>query len=177
MRHTNARYQLSRFSSWRKATVLSLAKSLLKYEQISTTLIRAKAARPVVERLITDAKKNTLAGKRKAFSLLGEHKLVTALYSDIAPRFKDINGGYTRILKMGKRRGDNAEIALFELTHKKEKKIKAKAAKAQAEPLGTEGEQVVDAEVTGHEKPSVSQKPKKFLGGIRKIFKKERDSL
>lgn len=185
MRHSKARYQLSRFSSWRKATVASLVKNLLKYEQIKTTVVRAKAAQPMVEGLIADAKKDTLANKRRAFSILGEHKLVQALYADIAPRFKDINGGFTRILKLGNRRGDNADLALFELTKKKEKKVKAKTAKAQAHDAAEDAtgkvaddasEKIVEK---SHEKKSdTAQKPnKKFLGGIRQIFKKERDSL
>lgn len=183
MRHTKARYQLSRFSSWRKATVVSMAKNLLKYEQITTTLVRAKSARPVVENLIADAKENTLANKRRAFSVLGEHRLVNTLYTDIAPRFKDTNGGFTRILKMGKRRGDNAEIVLFELTKKKEKKVKAKKAEKGAPEAETAGEVEQAQDTTSekaagtHEKPSAQKPQKKFLGGIRKIFKKERDSL
>jgi large subunit ribosomal protein L17 len=190
MRHAKKRYQLNRQRSWRKATVISMAKNLLKYEQINTTLIKARSVRPVVENLIADAKQNTLANKRRAFSVLGEHSLVSLLYDEIAPRFKDINGGFTRILKLGKRRGDNAELALFELTKKKEKKVKPKAEKAAkteapseaAEEQGPakpeKAEKQEKAETAVKEKPPISQKPpKKFLGGIRKIFKKERDSL
>lgn len=179
MRHAKARYQLNRFSAWRKATVVSLVKNLLKYEQMKTTLVRAKSARPVVENLISDAKENTLVNKRRAFSVLGEHSLVNALYTYIAPRFKDTPGGFTRILKMGKRRGDNAEIVLFELTKKKEKKVKAKKAEKGAPEAETaaEAEQAPEATSETHEKPSAQKPQKKFLGGIRKIFKKERDSL
>ncbi|MGE5308941.1 MAG: 50S ribosomal protein L17 [Deltaproteobacteria bacterium] len=184
MRHTKARGQLNRFSAWRKATVVSMAKNLLKYESINTTLVRARVVQPVVEHLIADARTDTVANRRRSFAVLGEHGLVNILYTEIAPRFKDVNGGYTRILKLGKRRGDNAELALFELTKKKEKKVKAKAgkaAKAETVPEGTapEGESAEKkAGTETKEKPPVSQKPpKKFLGGIRKIFKKERDSL
>lgn len=180
MRHTKAKYSLNRFSAWRKATVVSLTKNLLKYEQIKTTLIRAKAARPVVEHLIAEAKSNTLANKRRAFSILGEHVLVNALYNDIAPRFKDTNGGFTRILKLGKRRGDNAELAVFELTQKKEKKVKAKKAqKAEAVETGAAEapEKETQAGTESREHPGNQKPQKKFLGGIRKIFKKERDSL
>ena len=184
MRHAKARYQLNRPRSWRKATVNSLVKNLLKYEQIETTLIRAKAAQGVVEGLISEAKTDSLAHRRRAFAVLGEHGMVSILYKDIAPRFKDINGGFTRILKVGNRRGDNAELALFELTKKKEKQVKAKAPKAH-EGEETQGTAEAAAEKSHEkktdtavkEKPS-SQKPnKKFLGGIRQIFKKERDSL
>jgi large subunit ribosomal protein L17 len=186
MRHSKIRYQLSRFSSWRKATVKSLAKSLLKYEQIKTTLVRAKSARPVVEKLIAGAKKNTLANKRRAFSVLGEHDLVNTLYNEIAPRFNETNGGFTRILKLGKRRGDNAELVLFELTKKSEKKLKPKAAKehehkhvpaAEGAEEAREKTQEKKTETAIKEKPTALKPQKKFLGGIRKIFKKERDSL
>jgi large subunit ribosomal protein L17 len=186
MRHSKARYQLNRFSSWRKATVISLAKSLLKYEQIQTTLVRAKSARPLVENIIADAKTNTLANKRRAFAVLGEHRLVNTVYTEIAPRFKDINGGFTRILKLGKRRGDNAEMVLFELTKKKEKKVKPKAEKAAHEQRGehaAEAEPVTEktpekkTAAAVQERPAAQKPQKKFLGGIRKIFKKERDSL
>jgi large subunit ribosomal protein L17 len=156
-------------------------KNLLKYEQITTTLVRAKSARPVVENLIADAKANTLANKRRAFSVLGEHVLVNTLYNEIAPRFKEINGGFTRILKLGKRRGDNADLVLFELTRKKEKLVKAKAAKAaaqKAEPAAEAApEPQHEAQTAVKERPAAQKPPKKFLGGIRKIFKKERDSL
>jgi large subunit ribosomal protein L17 len=182
MRHAKAKYQLNRFSAWRKATVVSLAKNLLKYEQIKTTVIRAKAVRPVVENLITDAKTNTLANKRRAYSVLGEHSLVNTLYNDIAPRFKDVNGGYTRILKLGNRRGDNAEMALFELTKKKEKKVKEKKEKKAQKPVGEETAETAEtaekeAQPETREHPGSQKPPKKFLGGIKKIFKKERDSL
>ena len=145
----------------------------------------------MVENLVADAKTNTLANKRRAFSVLGEHLLVRKLFTEIAPRFKNRNGGYTRIIKLGSRRGDNAEMVLFELTEKKEKPLKAKAGKKAEAARTTEETPSVQAQekaqekkgetataVKELEKPSVNKKPsKKFLGGIRKIFKKERDSL
>ena len=191
MRHARTKYPLNRFSAWRKATVKSLAKNLLKYESMRTTIIRAKSVQAMVENLIADAKKNTLANKRRAFSVLGEHLLVRKLYTEIAPRFKNRNGGYTRIIKLGSRRGDNAEMVIFELTEKKEKPLKAKVEKkaehahdaqgtpsAQAQEKAQEKKAETATAVKEQDRPSAGKKPaKKFLGGIRKIFKKERDSL
>lgn len=186
MRHARTKYPLNRFSAWRKATVKSLAKNLLKYESMRTTIIRAKSVQPLVENLINDAKTDTLANKRRAFAVLGEHLLVRKLYTEIAPRFKNTNGGYTRIIKLGSRRGDNAEVVIFELTSRKEKINKAKVEK-KAEHVHTAGEEVAPSAekkvetstaVKEQDKHSVNKKPsKQFLGGIRKIFKKERDSL
>ena len=121
MRHNKARNQLNRFTSWRKATILSLARSLFIYQRISTTAARAKAVRSTIDKLITMGKQNTLAKKRQAYKLLGDHKLVSMLFNDIAPRFINRQGGYTRLLLLGKRRGDDAQLAILELTEIKEK--------------------------------------------------------
>ncbi|MCM8763371.1 MAG: 50S ribosomal protein L17, partial [Candidatus Omnitrophica bacterium] len=123
MRHQKSRYQLNRFTSWRKATLVSLAKNLLIHQSIKTTKVKAKAARRLVERLISLGKENTLSAKRRAYQILGEHRLVSLLFNEIASRFGNRNGGYTRILPLGRRRGDNASLVIFELTEKKVKKI------------------------------------------------------
>jgi len=187
MRHAKKRLQLNRFTSWHEATLKSLARSALLHQSIKTTLSRAKAVRPLVEKLITLGKANTLAAKRKAFSLLGDHKLVTLLFNELAPRFADIKGGYTRIIQAGQRRGDGAQAAIFELTVIKKKEPKKTAMKKEAKPvIAAEGaepakEAPVEEKKTAaavKERPPVSKKPnKKFLGGLRNIFKKERDSL
>ena len=124
MRHKKYKYELNRFTSWRKATLKSVARSLLIGESIKTTLTKAKAARPLTEELINLAKQGTLIAKRRAYEILCEHKLVKRLFEDIGPRFKERNGGYTRIINFGNRRGDNAKLAIFELVEikKKEKK-------------------------------------------------------
>ena len=190
MRHRKSRYSLNRFTSWRKATIVSMSKNLFKYQRIKTTLTKAKAAQPVIEKIISMARKNTLTQKRKVYAILGEHLLVNTVFNDIAPNFKNRTSGYTRIIKLKKRRGDNASIVLFELTEIQEKKKKAKVAKDDTQhikPTQEIKDQVVkDKHVDVHpkadakvsEKPPISKKPaKSFLGGIRKIFKKERDSL
>lgn len=186
MRHAKAKYQFNRFTTWHKATLISLAKNLLIYQSIKTTKIRAKAARPFVEKLISLAKKNTLAAKRQAYALLGEHGLVKSLFDDIGIRFKDTGGGYTRIILAEKRRGDDAQMAILELTKIKKEPPKAKKAKEAKDMLQkphdkTEEktkEMPVKTEVAVKEKPPMQKKPaKKFFGGIKNIFKKERDSL
>lgn len=186
MRHRKSRSQLNRFTSWRQATLISLARNLLIHEHIRTTETKAKAARPLIERLISLGKKNTLSAKRQAFSILQDHKLVSLLFSDIAPRFANRIGGYIRILNLGPRRGDNARMAvleLMEIRQKKPKKIKAEVEKKQEQEPETIKKEPLEekkpkAAIAVKEKPPITKKPgKKFLGGLRGIFKKERDSL
>lgn len=146
---------------------------MLIQQSIKTTKARAKAVQPFIERLIALAKLNTLFAKRQAYTILGDHKLVSLLFSDIGQRFNHRIGGYTRILRIGKRRGDNAEMAILELTEikKKEKRKAPKKEEVKVEkPQGTPEKP--------KERPPEEKKPtKKFLGGIRSIFKKERDAL
>jgi large subunit ribosomal protein L17 len=192
MRHAKHAYSLNKSFSLRKALVISLAKNLLKFQRIKTTKNRAKATRVVVEKLITMGKDKSLAKKRMAYAILGDHKLVSLLFSDIAPRFKDRTSGFTRILNLGFRRGDSAEMVVFELTQIKENKKKIEP-KKEAKPVSAEikdespkektsPEDKPKAETAVAEKftekhPQHNKPAKKFLGGIRNIFKKERDSL
>jgi len=191
MRHRKARHLLNRFTSWRKATIVSLAKNLFKYQRIKTTLARAKACQPLAEKIISLAKQDGLFSKRRIYKLLGEHSLVSLLSKDIAPRFKNRTSGFTRIIKLGKRRGDDANLVIFELTEIKEEKKRAKV-EEQAKPEAKPGQETRKPAVKEKpveethpkteskvaEKPPITKKPtKSFLGGIRSIFKKERDSL
>ena len=175
MRHRKRRFRLNRFSSWRRATLIGLSKDVLIHQSIKTTKIKAKATQPLLERLITLGRTNSLAARRKAFSILQDHSLVKLLFSEIAPRYSNRNGGYTRILPFGFRRGDWASIAILELTEKK--KVEKKAVKKQeAEPKPQE--ELPKPAAKPPVKPSLTKKPtRRFLGGIKKIFKKERDSL
>ena len=189
MRHKHARLQLSRFTSWHKATLKSLAMSLFLHQSIRTTKAKAKAVKPLVEKLITLAKSNTLAAKRQVYKVLGDHQLVSLLFKDIAPRFTS-KGGYTRIINLGNRRGDNASMVIFELTQviKKEKKRLKKEKATEVEPIEDipaavkekpveekKPKVVTAVEVKEKERPPITKKPsKKFLGGLRTIFKRER---
>lgn len=190
MRHSKARLQLNRFTSWRKATLISLLKALLIHQSITTTLAKAKAVKPLIEKLISLGKKNSLNTRRQAYKILGNHRLVGLLFKDIAPRFANRIGGYTKILKLGLRRGDNAQLVILTLTEIKERKPKKIKIEAKEEKekrpeaikeevkLLEEKEKKIKAEIAVREKRVVTKKPiKNFLGGLRKIFKKERDSL
>ncbi len=183
MRHAKKRLQLNRFTSWHDATINSLARSIILNQSIKTTLHRAKASRQMIEKLITLAKTNTLFSRRQAQKVLGEHKLVNLLFNEIGPRFSKRSGGFTRIIGMGKRRGDNAEMVIFELTEIKKKEAKpvkqAKEAKeAPAQEVGQKEEEKQESKAAIKEKPAKDKKPQtKFLSGIRSIFKKKSDSL
>ena len=192
MRHKKAKSLLNRFTAWRKATLKSLAKNLLIHQSIKTTREKAKAVKPMAEGLISLAKKNTLAAKRDAFKLLGDHKMVSYLFSEIGPRFAKRNGGYTRIINLFRRQGDDANLVVLELTEIKKKEVpkhkKAKETKPETEEKSgvieekpaeeKKEERKSETNVAVKEKPPITQKPsKKFLGGIRNIFKKKSDSL
>src|SRR5690606_7240474 len=114
MRHQVHGKKLNRSSGHRKALYRNLVQSLVEHERITTTLVKAKAIRPVAEQLITRAKKQDLAARRAVISFLPTSTAATKLYSVIAPRFADRPGGYTRIIKIGRREGDGAEMAIIE---------------------------------------------------------------
>jgi len=122
MRHRKAGRKLNRNSSHRKAMFRNMAASLLRHEQIRTTVPKAKELRRVVEPLITLAKDDSVAGRRRAFDRLRDRDLVTKLFNELGPEYKDRNGGYTRILKCGFRDGDNAPMAIVQLVGRAEPK-------------------------------------------------------
>jgi len=115
MRHGHGLRKLNRTSSHRLAMLRNMMVSLLRHEEISTTLPKAKELRRVVEPMITLGKKPSLANRRLAFDRLRDREMVTKLFDELGPRFAKRNGGYLRILKSGFRKGDNAPMALVEL--------------------------------------------------------------
>jgi large subunit ribosomal protein L17 len=115
MRHGVSGRKLNRTSGERKALFMGLAASLLKHEQIKTTLPKAKDLRPMVEKMITLGKKGGLSSRRQVISCLGNKLLAEKVMSDLADRYKDRSGGYIRIIKSGYRPGDNAPMAIIEL--------------------------------------------------------------
>jgi large subunit ribosomal protein L17 len=131
MRHRVKGKKLRRDSAQRKALLRSLVTSFLEKERIRTTLAKAKATRPIAEKMITLAKKNSLHSRRLAIRFIYKREVVKKLFSDIGPRFSERPGGYTRIIKIGPRAGDGAEMAFLELigTEFKKKEKKKKAAK------------------------------------------------
>ncbi len=120
MRHGNAHRKLGRTTSHRLAMFRNMAADLIKHEQITTTLPKAKDLRRVTERLITLAKRGDLHARRLAISRLRDEKIVAKLFDTIGPRYKTREGGYTRVLKAGFRYGDSAPIAVIELVDRDE---------------------------------------------------------
>lgn len=206
MRHRVNKSRLSLSQSKRKALLTSLSKSIIIHARIITTKERAKNVRGFVEHLISLGKQNSLSAKRQVYKVLGDHVLVSKLFNEIAPKFKSRTGGYTRIMLLRRRRGDNAQMCLLELTEKikeiettitKKEKAKAKSMedKHKAEKKITKEQGLKEKEVKSpeQEKPrpipeearkekrieTIEKKkpPKKILGGLRRFFKKERDAL
>lgn len=114
MRHGMSGRKLNRTSAHRKALFMNLANALIKHEQITTTLPKAKDLRPYVEKLVTLGKRGDLHARRQALSQLQDKDMVSKLFAAIAERYKERNGGYIRVLKAGFRYGDNAPMAIIE---------------------------------------------------------------
>mgnify|MGYP002622149070 FL=1 len=123
MRHGVAQRKLNRTASHRQAMFANMAAALVKHEQIVTTLPKAKALRPVVERLVTLAKKGDLASRRLAVSRMRDETQVKKLFDTLAPRYAARPGGYTRVLKAGFRHGDNAPLAVIEFVDRDEEAL------------------------------------------------------
>ncbi len=116
MRHQKQRNKLSRSASHRKALFMNLSRQVIDHERIKTTEAKAKAVKPEVEKLITLAKRGDLHARRQALAALGQDKfIVYKLFEEIAPRYADRDGGYTRILKLGPRSSDATEMVYLEL--------------------------------------------------------------
>jgi large subunit ribosomal protein L17 len=114
MRHGVAQRKLNRTSAHRTAMFANMAASLIKHEQITTTLPKAKELRPFVERLVTLAKRGDLHARRIAISRVRDNEQVGKLFATLGPRYKARNGGYIRVLRAGHRYGDNAPLAVIE---------------------------------------------------------------
>ena len=120
MKHKIKGKKLNRTSSHRKALFKNMAQAIIKHEQIITTLPKAKTMKPIVDKLITLAKKGSLHAKRQAYSKLRDDKMVIKLFGTLATRYADRAGGYTRVLKAGYRYGDAAAMAVIELVDRDE---------------------------------------------------------
>jgi large subunit ribosomal protein L17 len=141
MRHGNGLRKFNRTSSHRLAMLRNMTVSLLRHEEIKTTLPKAKALRRVVEPMITLGKKPSLANRRLAFDRLRDRDIVEKLFGDLGPRFAKRSGGYLRILKMGFRKGDNAPIALVSLLDRPEIGAQPEEAKAEKKARKTQAAQ------------------------------------
>ena len=130
MRHGVSGRKLRRPTAHRLAMLRNLVTSFLEKERVRTTTAKAKEARPIAEKMITLGKKGTLAARRQAVAFIRKEEVVTKLFDDLGPRFGQRPGGYSRIVKLGPRKGDGADMALIELVgsefKKKEKKKKGK---------------------------------------------------
>ncbi|MCX5686104.1 MAG: 50S ribosomal protein L17 [Candidatus Omnitrophica bacterium] len=133
MRHRKRRNKLSMMTAHRNAMLRNMAKNLLKFQRVETTVARAKEARRLVEHLITLSKTDTVASRRRAYDILTDRDLVYKLFKETSQLFKSRSSGYTRIIPLGFRRGDGASLCVFELTEKKivEKLPKKKKEKSQ----------------------------------------------
>lgn len=185
--------RLSRSAPERDALFRNLIRGLFTHQRIETTIAKAKEVRRLADRLITRGKKDGLHSRRLVFAILHDRDLTTKLFKEIAPLFKNRNGGYTRIIRSGTRKGDGAQLGILELTEKKivALKVKPKKEKVVKEKPSPEMEKVVPKGVTPppaekpkevpHEKHIPSKKEKEikptkkaptgFLGTLRKFFK------
>ena len=195
MRHGLAGNRLGRNAGLRKATIRDLAKATLIHQRICTTKAKAKEARRLVDQLITLGKKGSLAHRRRAFAILCDHALVSELFGKISGRFRSRVGGYTRIIPLSQRRGDNAQLAYLELTEKEAVIVNRPKSTAAAKTKARETQPSVEApkpataqEAIEVKKPKAEptkshpqelptkEKPKAhkpFLGGIKNIFTKK----
>ena len=120
MKHNIKNKKLNKTSSHRKAMFMNMSNSLIKHEQITTTLPKAKELKRFVEKIITLGKKGSLESRRKAIAILQDKKMTEKVFSIFSERYKNRNGGYTRIVKIGNRFGDNAPTAIIELVDRDE---------------------------------------------------------
>ncbi|MBU2541864.1 MAG: 50S ribosomal protein L17 [Candidatus Omnitrophica bacterium] len=199
MRHAKKRTRLNLTEGERKSLILNQCRSIFKYQRITTTYSRAKVVAPAVERIISLARVDNLTNRRRVFQKLKDHALVKKLFIEFAPLFKERNGGYTRILRLSRRRGDNANLVIFELIKRlPEKKSPPKAKKeekavtqekVQAPKQVTPPKEKPKAPPTAKEEKPLKQKPTpavkelpkdkkkggKFFGGIGKIFRRKQE--
>lgn len=119
MKHRKAGRKLGRTASHRRAMIRNMVTSLFIHERIETTEAKAKELRSLAEKMISLAKRGDLHARRQALAVVRDKRVVKKLFDEIAPRYKDISGGYTRMIKVGVRRGDGSPTALIELTKRK----------------------------------------------------------
>jgi len=139
MRHLKSGRKLNRSRAHRDAMFNNMLESLFRYESVQTTVAKAKELRRIGEKLITRAKDDTLHNKRIVLRSLHDRDVVAKLFEDIAPKYRSVHGGYTRIIRLGKRQGDGAEMSLLELVEVQERKetSRSKSSKSEAKKSGT----------------------------------------
>ena len=141
MRHRRAGKKLNRDSAHRRALYANLASALIEHGRIETTEAKAKAVKPVAEQMITLGRRGDIHARRQALAYLRSQEIVHELFSEIAPRFKDRPGGYTRIVKIGPRQGDAAEMVYLELVdHVPQAPAPRRVRQPEAEPAAAEAQ-------------------------------------
>lgn len=195
MRHRKKKIRLGRTTPHRKAALKNMTRALLLCQSIKTTRVKAKETRILADNVISIAKKNTPYHQRLAFSIIPDKKLIKELFKEIAPRFKNRNGGYTRVIPLSFRRGDGADMVILELTEKKvveKPKIKAKKEPAKGKKILPKKEQaakpeekapermvapkpkaVMTEEIAREKAKTEEKKQKGFLKGIKKMFRRK----
>ena len=168
MRHNKTGRKLGRNSSHRKAMMRNMVTSLLDHEKITTTDARAKELRKIAEKMITLGKRGTLHARRQALQVIMDKNVVAKLFERIAPRYADRPGGYTRIVKLGYRQGDNAALSLIELVEeeftpkqKREKPVEKEVASTPVEEAPVEeapAEEAPAEEAPAEEAPAEEEK-------------------
>ncbi|MFC1643566.1 50S ribosomal protein L17 [Chlamydiota bacterium] len=157
MRHKKKTFKLKRTSAHRKALMANLFTSLVKYEKINTTMAKAKALKSFADKLVSLAKRGDLSARRRIAKTVKEKEVLRKLFNDIAPKYMDKNGGYCRIINVGRRNGDNAPLSILEFVSleveevREGEKGKKKAAKKSNKPAPAENKEETKPEV---EKPS-----------------------
>lgn len=170
MRHRMANRKLGRTSAHRGAMFRNQVASMIQNERIVTTLIKAKEVRPIVEKFVTLGKNDSVHNRRQAAQSISENTLVQKLFNTLSPRFAERPGGYTRIIKLGPRRGDGAEMAILEFvdyTLADKKETPAAGAKKGAATAKKKGK-AADEAATGSEAAGGEEKPKKKVAKAEK---------
>ncbi|MBN2640852.1 MAG: 50S ribosomal protein L17 [Victivallales bacterium] len=144
MRHRVHTFKIGRTGAHRRAMLANMVSSLFEHGQIQTTIVKAKEARRVAEKMITLGKKGDLHRRRLAVARMRNKDAVKILFDEIAPKYADRNGGYTRIMRLGKRLGDGAEMCILQLVEGTEVKAEAATAPAKVETVEVKAEEVVE---------------------------------
>ncbi|UCG34677.1 MAG: 50S ribosomal protein L17 [Candidatus Omnitrophota bacterium] len=163
MRHRKKSEKFSRPRAQRKALIKSLLRSLVIYERIATTESKAKALRSWADKLITWAKTDTVSNRRLSYRLLENHALVKRLFDNIGPRFKDVGGGYTRVVDFGFRKGDGAKLSFLELT-RIERKLK-----------GKKSEEEKEKKIKKEKEAPKKEEKRGIVSGVKKMFRSKKD--
>lgn len=161
MRHGKRVKKLGRTREHRKAMLCNMAASLLTHIQIRTTLTKAKAVKPVVDKLITLAKKGDLHARRQAYDVIRQRTLVKKLFDEIGPEFSKRKGGYTRVLKLGTRKGDGAQLAVLELLMEKPVKVTEKEKKEKGKKKTAKASESKKEEIKKEPKETKTKSKKK----------------